>query len=72
VLEALEASIASHPASGRREQGRSGAAGGASADAPGSTGSPLATVTRIDRHEGATVLRFVPRRPVGPHGSDAA
>lgn len=71
MLEALEASIASHPASGRREQGRSDAAGGASAsDAPG---SPLATVTRIDRHEGATVLRFVPRRrPAGPHGSDAA
>jgi hypothetical protein len=55
VLEALEASIAAHPASGRREQGRPGTTAPAGGDED--TGA-VATVTPI---RGATVLRFVPR-----------
>jgi hypothetical protein len=58
VLEALEASIAKHPASGRREQHR-----------PDSS----RTVTATPASEGATVLRLVPRRHTDtPHTPDAA
>jgi hypothetical protein len=80
VLEALEASIAAHPASGRREQGRSGAAGVPakarrahdSSPAPVAGTAGAATVTPIRRHEGATVLQFTPRHRTSPYPTDAA
>jgi len=60
VLEALEASIAAHPASGRRMQGRRSDASRTAADA-----------TATSPSTGSNVVRFVPRNH-SPHPPEAA